>query len=144
MADQNEREISRSVRMAFAPIMGIVFGVFVVKLLGRSDPYQIYGPFSFARGLFVLVSEAVMGFGIAVSGLRMPWPLHGSVLGVIFSLPMAIWIMRVYGNSPRLFFLLIALNILFGLLMELVLSGVLHTKSFAEPLAKPETSVPKP
>jgi hypothetical protein len=128
-------EMSHSVRLAFAPIMGILFGVFIVKLLIRSDPYDLFGPFSFARGLFVFVSEAVMGFGIAISGLRMPWPLHGSLLGLVFSLPMCIWLMRVYGNYPRLFFLLLILNILFGLLIELVLSGILRVRSFMPPAA---------
>ena len=123
--------------------MGIVFGVFMVKLLDRSDPYRIYGPFSFARGLFVFVSEAIMGFGVAISGLRMPWPIHGAILGLVFSLPMSVWIMRVYGSNSRLFFLMMALNVLFGLLIELVLSGILRTKSFAEPPPQ-ETPKPKP
>lgn len=135
MDQQPGRELSRAVRVAFGPIMGILFGVFMVKLLDRSDPYRIHGPFSFARGLFVFVSEAVMGFGVAISGLRMPWPLHGALLGLIFSLPMSVWIMRVYGGNPRLFFLMNALNILFGLLIELVLSGILRTKSYVDPLA---------
>jgi hypothetical protein len=145
MANQQERELTRAVRMAFAPIMGIIFGVFMVKLLDRSDPYRIFGPFSFARGLFVLVSEAVMGFGVAISGLRMPWAVHGPLMGLIFSMPMSIWITRVYGNQPRLFFLMMGLNILFGLLMELVMSGVLRVKSYAEPppAAKPGDPVPE-
>ena len=82
----------------------------------------------------MFVSEAVMGFGVAISGLRMPWPVHGGVLGLIFSLPMSVWITRVYGNNPRLFFLLIVLNILFGVLIELVLSGILKARSSFPPL----------
>ena len=60
-------------------IMGILFGIFVVKLLVRVDPYGVFGQFSFARGIFVFISEAVMGFGIAISGLKMPWPFHGVI-----------------------------------------------------------------
>jgi hypothetical protein len=145
MQNLQERDMSRAVRVAFAPIMGILFGVFMVKLLDRSDPYRIYGPFSFARGLFIFVSEAIMGFGIAISGLRMFWAVHGGLLGLVFSIPMAVWLMRVYGNNPRLFFLMMALNIFFGVLIELVLSGILRTKSFAPeepatPAAKSETT----
>ena len=128
-----DREMARSVRLAFAPIMGILLGILVVKLLVRSDPYGAFGNFSFTRGIFVIVSEAVMGFGIAISGLRMPWPMHGALLGLTFSLPMSIWIARVYSMSEarynvRLFFLLIVLNVLFGLLIELVLSGILGAR----------------
>ena len=133
MSYRMDREMARSVRLAFAPIMGILLGILVVKLLVRSDPYGAFGNFSFTRGIFVIVSEAVMGFGIAISGLRMPWPMHGALLGLTFSLPMSIWIARVYSMSEarynvRLFFLLIVLNVLFGLLIELVLSGILGAR----------------
>jgi len=141
MINRADREMARSVRVAFAPIMGILFGVIIIMLLVRSDPYQEFGRFSYARGIFVIVSEAVMGFGIAISGLRILWPLHGALLGLVFSIPMAVWMNRVYnpyGNNPVLFFLLMGLNILFGLLVELVLSGILKTRSFADPASVPD------
>jgi hypothetical protein len=146
MVNRADREMARSVRVAFAPIMGILFGIIVVMLLVRSDPYQQFGKFSFPRGIFVIVSEAIMGFGIAISGLRMVWPLHGILLGVVFSLPMCIWIGRVYSYNvvnPRLFFLLLGLNILFGLLIELVLTGILRTRSFYDQTPE-STPAPEP
>lgn len=129
--------MSRAVRIAFGTVMGIVFGVFVVKLLDRVGVGDFADRLTFAGRMWVLLSEAVVGFGIAVSGLRMPWFLHGGLLGLVFSIPMSIWMLRVYDialpSAPyavRIFFLMLLLGIVFGILIELVLSLILKAKSY--------------
>jgi hypothetical protein len=129
--------MSRAVRIAFGTVMGVVFGVFVVKLLDRVGVGDFGGRLTFAGRMWVLLSEAVLGFGIAISGLRMPWPLHGGLLGLVFSIPMSVWMLRVYGiaapSAPyatRVFFLMMALGIAFGMLVELVLSFVLKARGY--------------
>jgi|GEM_PF-866724 len=137
MRDSSNREMSRAVRIAFGTVMGVVFGVFVVKLLDRVGVGDFGGRLTFAGRMWVLLSEAVLGFGIAISGLRMPWPLHGGLLGLVFSIPMSVWMLRVYGiaapSAPyatRVFFLMMALGIAFGMLVELVLSFVLKARGY--------------
>jgi len=144
MRQHSSREMSRAVRIAFGTVMGIVFGVFVVKLLDRVGVGDFGDRLTFAGRMWVLLSEAIVGFGISVSGLRMPWFLHGGLLGLVFSIPMSIWMLRVYGiavpTAPfavRVFFLMLALGVVFGVLIELVLSAVLKARSFyVEPAAK--------
>jgi hypothetical protein len=143
MQQPSSREMSRAVRIAFGTVMGIVFGIFVVKLLDRVGVGDFGDRLTFAGRMWVLLSEAVVGFGIAVSGMRMPWFLHGSLLGLVFSIPMSIWMLRVYGiavpTAPyavRIFFLMLFLGIVFGILIELVLSAILKAKSYyTEPAA---------
>jgi hypothetical protein len=143
MQQPSSPEMSRAVRIAFGTVMGVVFGIFVVKLLDRVGVGDFGDRLTFAGRMWILLSEAVVGFGIAVSGLRMPWLLHGSMLGLVFSIPMSIWMLRVYGiavpTAPyavRIFFLMLFLGVVFGILIELVLSAILKVKSYyTEPAA---------
>jgi hypothetical protein len=151
MRSTTSPELNRAVRIAFGTVMGIVFGVFVVKLLDRVGVGDFGGRLTFAGRMWVLLSEAVLGFGIAISGIRLPWFLHGGLLGLVFSIPMSVWMLRVYGiaapSAPyatRVFFLMLVLGIAFGMLVELVLSIVLKARGYyTEPAAKVTETKPQ-
>jgi hypothetical protein len=144
MSDSN-RQLRRAIRLAFGTIMGIVIGVFVVKLLDRIDVGESYGVRSFAGKMWVILSEGIMGFGIAISGLRLAWPLHGGLLGLVFSIPLSVWLLRIYSattygsNGARVFTLMLVLGVIFGVLIELVLSGLLKARSFSSESHEPDS-----
>jgi hypothetical protein len=142
MSQPEERAMSRSVRVAFGTVLGLLFGVCMVILFSRSELFpgdRMAAQWLAPTGrIFVLISYGILGFTISISGLQMPWPIHGAVLGLVMSLPGSVWLMRVYsmfnpgaGAAQRLFFLLLVLGVLFGLFIELVLSGVLRMHSFS-------------
>ena len=81
-------------------------------------------PLSSETKWLIILSRTLMGFMIGISALRMSWWLHGIVLGIISSIPMAI---------PTLDRLSIAIGtvvmgIIYGFLTELITSVLFKSK----------------
>jgi len=73
-------------RLIVATISGLAFG-FVCYSLAASGTNNLSDPVS----LEIIISRTLMGFAIGISSLKLShWSVHGIVMGLIFSLPLAI------------------------------------------------------
>jgi hypothetical protein len=108
-------------RVLIATICGFIFG-FVCMTLAGSNPSQ---PVSTSLKLTILFSRALMGFTIGVSALRLPWWLHGIVIGLITSIPMALPLM----DKPEILTGTFVMGIIYGFLTELITSILFRAKS---------------
>ncbi len=108
-------------RVLVASLCGLVFGV-VCMLFASSNPDTIVttatkGTIIFGRGL--------MGFTIGISALRMSWWLHGIVIGLVASIPMAIPVMDNPGIAVGTF----VMGMIYGFLTELITTVIFKAKS---------------
>ncbi|MDZ7262500.1 MAG: hypothetical protein ONB05_10400 [candidate division KSB1 bacterium] len=122
-------------RVVIATILGLIFG-FVCMYLASTSP----GKLPLVIAISIVLNRTLMGFGIGISGLRLAWWLHGLIMGLIFSLPMA-FSAAVGGPPPeaasetaqamspiQLFIWTIILGIVYGFLIELFTSVVFKAK----------------
>jgi hypothetical protein len=115
-------------RVLIATICGFVFG-FVCMTLAGSNPGQ---PVSTSLKLTILFSRVIMGFTIGISTLKLPWWLHGVVIGIIGSIPMAFPVM----DKPEVFAGTFVMGIIYGFLTELITSVLFKAKSVVYSTAK--------
>lgn len=111
--------MARATRVAFGTILGILFGILTIKLI--KAPMGIPQFFSY----FVILSRAVMGFGIGASGLDIGWFFNGALFGLISSLP---GYPVFYHLSPFGSFWFVATGIIYGIVIEIVLTLILKIK----------------
>ncbi len=109
-------------RVLIATICGFIFGL-ICMTLASTNP-NATEPLSSEAKWLIILSRTLMGFMIGISALRMSWWLHGIVLGIISSIPMAI---------PTLDRLSIAIGtvvmgIIYGFLTELITSVLFKSK----------------
>jgi hypothetical protein len=72
----------------------------------------------------IVLSRTLMGFMIGISALKLKWWLHGIVLGVIGSLPMAV---AVWGDTQIMIGTLF-MGIVYGFLIELITTLLFKAK----------------
>ena len=99
-------------RVIIATACGFVFGLFCMYL-ASADPAQ---PISSAMKWSIILSRTLLGFTIGISHLRIVWWLHGMVLGVVCSLPMAVAILpdsKIAGAT-------LMMGLIYGFLTELI------------------------
>ena len=65
-------------RVTLTTILGVIAGFCTWWWLGRIPA---------AEAWTVILSRALLGFGIGISAWRANWASHGIVLGIVFSLP---------------------------------------------------------
>ncbi|MDW7681674.1 MAG: hypothetical protein SCK70_13995, partial [bacterium] len=106
-------------RVLLATICGVVFGV-ICMLLASSDP-EITPLIKWS----ILVSRALLGFTIGISAIRLNWWLHGTVLGLITSIPMAIPVC----DRLNIAIATIVMGIIYGFLTELITTVVFKAKA---------------
>uniref|UniRef100_A0A7C3Z193 ECF transporter S component n=1 Tax=candidate division WOR-3 bacterium TaxID=2052148 RepID=A0A7C3Z193_UNCW3 len=106
----------RATRVAFGTILGIIFGVLTIKLMHA--PTGIPRFFSY----FVLLSRALMGFGIGASGLNIGWFFNGALLGILYSLPSY---PVFYTLSPFGAFWVVFTGLIYGIVIEIILTLIL-------------------
>jgi len=102
-----------SKRLIWAIILGMVFGAICVYL-GKGPVSKM--PNASAIMLCTFLNRAIIGLLIGVSAWKMPWVLHGIILGFVGSLPIAVF--------PHTFFILSLAGIVWGFLIELLLNLV--------------------
>jgi len=103
-------------RVIIATICGIIFG-FVCLGFALSNP-EASSELSCSIKWSIVIGRSMLGFMIGISALRMPWWLHGIVLGIIASIPMAIPIM----DDMQIAISTVVMGIIYGFLIELVTS----------------------
>ncbi len=109
-------------RVIIATICGFIFG-FVCMLLASLNP-NACEVLPFSTKLIIIFSRALMGFTIGVSALRLAWWLHGIVIGIIASIPMAFSVL----DKTDILIGTIVLGIIYGFLTELITSKVFKAK----------------
>lgn len=112
-----------SKRVIIATIGGLICGI-ICMLMASSNPDPTT-QITTGLKLSVLSGRTLLGFTIGISALRMPWWLHGILLGFITSIPMAF---PVFDKMP-IFIGTFVMGIIYGLLIELVTSVLFKAKS---------------
>ena len=112
-----------SKRVIIATICGLVCGL-ICMALASSNPDPAV-PISTGLKLSILFGRTLLGFTIGISALRMSWWLHGILLGIITSMPMAFPIL----DQMPIFIGTFVMGIVYGLLIELVTSVLFKAKS---------------
>lgn len=115
-------------RLIIATIAGLAFG-FVCRSLAASGPNEL--PCSVS--LQIILSRTLIGFAIGISSLKLGhWSVHGIVMGLIFSLPLAISGMLAPENphftKEMMLVSTIVMGIIYGFLIELITSIVFKAK----------------
>lgn len=123
--------MTRFGRIALVAVLAFGLSFPLVRIISLSDPQRIHGLFGTDRAAFIIITEFVLGFALTVSALDWHWALHGATVGLVFSLPLVTWLVRVYDGNYATALSVMALNAAFGALVRLLLSRI-PTKSFRE------------
>lgn len=110
----------RTTRLFVATTLGILTGILSVRLI--NTPLGIPKFFSY----FIIINWSVIGFGIGISSLKLPWWLHSILLGSFFPTPM---IPVIITTSRYATIWVIVTGALYGLIIELVISVGSKAKS---------------
>jgi hypothetical protein len=109
-------------RVIIATICGVIFG-FVCLSLAASNPDPA-GSLTLSVKLNIVLSRTLLGFMIGISALRLNWWLHGIVLGIISSIPMAVAVM----DQGAIMIGTFVMGIIYGVLTELITSVLFKAK----------------
>ena len=112
-------------RVIIATICGVIFG-FVCLGFAMSNPDSCTS-LTTAIKLNIVLSRTLLGFMLGISALRLNWWLHGIVLGVISSVPMAISVM----DRSDIMIGTVVMGIIYGVLIELITTILFKAKSVA-------------
>ncbi len=107
-------------RVLITTICGLIFGL-ICMYLASSDPSQ---PMSTVIKWSIVLSRTMMGFTIGISALRMTWGMHGIILGIICSLPMAVPILP----NTRIAVATVVMGMIYGFLTELITTKLFKAK----------------
>ncbi|MFC1770733.1 hypothetical protein ACFLZV_02500 [Candidatus Margulisiibacteriota bacterium] len=115
-------------RIIIATLSGLVFG-FVCYGLASSGP----GALPCAVGYQIVVSRTLIGFAIGISCLSLGhWSIHGLVMGLIFSLPLAFSGLMAPETQDftksGMFIMTVVIGMVYGLLIELITSVIFKAK----------------
>jgi hypothetical protein len=72
----------------------------------------------------IIISRTMMGFTIGISAIRLHWWLHGIVLGIVASIPMAVPII----DRPAIALSTVFMGAIYGFLTELITSVFFKAK----------------
>ncbi|MCF8309053.1 MAG: hypothetical protein K9I68_08600 [Bacteroidales bacterium] len=119
--------MSKTKRILIATLSGVLFG-FVCFGLASSGPETLPTPVA----LQIILSRTIMGFAIGISVLNVRyWWLHGLIMGLIFSIPLAVSGLMTetaeYSATTILISTLV-LGMIYGVLIELITSVLFKAK----------------
>lgn len=113
-------------RVIIATVLGVVFG-FVCYGFASSG-----GELPTAVGLQIIASRTLIGFTIGISILNMPWALHGVLIGLLYSLPLALSGLMAPEtpefSTKAMFISTVVMGVIYGFLIELITSVVFKAK----------------
>lgn len=114
-------------RIIIATLMGVCCGVICLSLAASGGD-----PVSGIIKLQILISRTLLGFVIGISAIRMPWFLHGLIMGILLGLPMALGSSLGAGASEftpqSMFFYTLFIGGIYGILIEFITSVVFRAK----------------
>ncbi len=114
-------------RIIVATLSGLLFGLVCFYMA------SLNGDISWGISLSIISSRMLMGFGIGISRFKMGhWAIHGAVMGIIFSIPMACGVLATPaspGFDPMMIFWgSIVMGLIYGLLTEVITTLVFKAK----------------
>lgn len=114
-------------RIIIATLAGLLSGLFCFWLASGS------GELPLPVGLQIIIGRTLLGFAIGISSLRMGhWSIHGIVMGLLFSITMALSGLMAPENpefTPQMMFVAtIVMGIIYGFLIELITTAVFGAK----------------
>lgn len=114
-------------RVIVATLSGIIFGVFCNFLASGS------GPLPWPVTVQIITSRTLIGFAIGISSLKIVhWSLHGIVMGILFSMPLAFSGLMAPENPEfshiQVFVSTIVMGLIYGLLIELITTLIFKAK----------------
>lgn len=107
-------------RVVIATICGLVFG-FVCLFLASSNPEPLPNMVKWS----IIVGRTMLGFTIGISAIRLNWWLHGIVLGIIVSIPMAIPVL----DRMEIAIGTVVMGIIYGFLTDLITTILFKAKA---------------
>ncbi len=110
-------------RVLITTICGFVFGLFCMYL-ASSNP-DAAAPLTGTTKWLIILSRTMLGFTIGISALRLSWWLHGVVLGIICSIPMAIPVLYDSGIAVGT----MVMGVVYGVLTELITTKLFKAKA---------------
>ncbi len=131
--------MTSATRVIIATILGVIFG-FVCFAFASSGETEL----PTAVAVQIILSRTLIGFAIGISAIRMHWVLHGIVMGVIFSLPLAFSGLMAPENpefsKTAMFIWTIVLGLIYGFLIELITSVIFKAKQGDKEEKTPEAA----
>ena len=120
--------MQKTKRILVATLSGVLFG-FVCLGIASSSP----GALAWPVVVQLIISRTLIGFAIGISCLSLKhWAIHGAVMGLIFSLPLAFsGLMAPESpeyNKVGIFLWTVILGMIYGLLIEVITSVVFKAK----------------
>ena len=111
-------------RILIATMFGLICGV-ICMMLAISN-----APLPWAIKLQILSSRTLIGFAIGISALKIKWWLHGPLMGLVFSIPIAFSSLMAVGYSPVwMLSATIIMGIIYGFIIELFTTVVFKAKA---------------
>ena len=120
--------MQKTKRIIIATLCGVLFG-FVCFGIASSGPNKLPCPAVYQ----IIASRALIGFAIGISCISIGhWSLHGVIMGMIFSLPLAFSGLMAPENpefsKADMFIWTIILGMIYGLLIEVITSLLFKAK----------------
>lgn len=118
-------------RIIIATLAGLLSGLFCFWLASSS------GELPLPVVLQIIVSRTLLGFAIGISGFSMGhWSIHGIILGILFSIPMALSGLMAPGSpefTPQMMFVAtVVMGIVYGFLIELITTMIFGAKQISK------------
>lgn len=115
-------------RLIVATLSGLLFG-FICLGLAASGPVSPPWP----AAADIITSRTLIGVAIGISVITLShWTVHGIVMGMLFSLPLAFSSLMAPDNpeftKSALFFWTVILGMIYGLLIELITTVLFKAK----------------
>lgn len=110
-------------RILVATLAGVLFGFVCYWIAGGIG--TLGSSHAGLNPIQLILSRAVMGFAISCSIFKWNWILHGFIMGLIFSLPLAFDGLAIEAAevSPALIFIgILVVGSIYGFLIELITS----------------------
>src|SRR5512146_631262 len=119
--------MSSTTRVIVATVMGFATG-FICLAFASSGPQSLPAPVAYQ----IVFTRALAGFAIGISVFRINWLIHGAVLGLLFSLPLAFSNLMAPENPEfsrsSMFFASLIMGLIYGVLIEFVTSVLFKAK----------------
>ncbi|MFO7446634.1 MAG: hypothetical protein R6W90_09715 [Ignavibacteriaceae bacterium] len=117
-----------SKRFVVATLMGFVTGLICFGFASSSS-----GELPAAAAWQIIISRTLAGFVIGISALKIGhWLIHGGVIGILFSLPLAFSGLMAPENPEfsrsAMFISAIVMGLIYGILIELVTTVLFKAK----------------
>ena len=107
-------------RVIIATIIGLILGLLF---------WLIFSPTASLGFWKIFLTGGLLGFVIGISALRMGWWLHGIIMGIVVTLPVAVIMAK--------WWLVLIVGLVIGFLIELITAVIFR----AQPFGKKEVPV---